>query len=109
MLAATPGAQAAAPSREEQLQQVGNEFEAMMMQLLFQQMQASSIVETDGGENPFAPSHAEKIYRSMQDQQMMQTLAGRRSLGVGDMVVRSLKGEGGIGRRAPVNPTQGAR
>lgn len=81
----------------------------MMMQLLFQQMQAGSVVENDGEENPFAPSRAEKIYRSMRDQQMMKALAGRRSLGVGDMVVRSLKGEGGIGPRAPVNPTQGAR
>jgi Rod binding domain-containing protein len=61
-------------------------------------MRASSELVKMGDDNPFAPSNAEKIFRSMREQEMIESLAKTGPLGVKKMVVDRLKGRGGIER-----------
>lgn len=84
---------------EAKIQEVGDNFEALMLQRLYSQMRASNQVVNAGDNNPFAPSHAELIFRGMQEEMLMKNLANRRPLGMGDLVVRQLKGLSGIGAR----------
>ncbi|HVJ66043.1 MAG TPA: rod-binding protein [Bdellovibrionota bacterium] len=87
------------PTREQieaQYDQVGTGFEAMMLNNLYSQMRASSELVKMGDDNPFAPSNAEKIFRSMREQEMIESLAKTGPLGVKKMVVDRLKGRGGI-------------
>lgn len=91
-----------APSENPEYRQVGDAFENMMMQNLYQQMRRSRDVFSDQ-QGMFAPSNGEKIFRSMQEQQMMEALSKRRPLGVSDLVVRQLEGKGGVRTRPTVN------
>jgi Rod binding domain-containing protein len=80
---------------EETQRRLGDAYETMMLQKLYDQMRSSSgIGEVEEG--PFAISHAEKIYRGMLDENMIQELAKRRPLGISDMVVRQLQRKGGV-------------
>lgn len=88
-----------AEGTEAKIQAVGDDFEALMLQRLFGQMRAANQLVNSGDNNPFAPSHAEMIFRGMQEQAMMKQLAARRPLGIGNMVVRQLKGLSGIAPR----------
>lgn len=89
-----------------QHRQVGDAFEGMMLNFLYQQMQSNreAWVDKDG---PFAPSNGEKIFRSMQEHQMMQALSKSRPLGVSDLVVRQLEGKGGVRTLPQVNYKEG--
>lgn len=91
-------------SEAAQIEQLGDDFEAMMLQLLFKQMQQSS--EFANGDGPFAPSSAEKIFRGMKDEEMVKKIAGGRPLGFGDTVVRHIRGQGGIDNRPLVRPNR---
>ena len=95
------------PEQAAKIRQVGDDFEAMMLQRLQEDMEKSQGLLQVGDDNPFAPSNAEQIYRSMMTQAMMQNLARRRPLGVGNLVERQLRGEGGIGPRALVKSSDG--
>lgn len=88
------------PSRaqiEAQYESVGTGFETMMLSQLYKQMRESSELVKMGDNNPFAPSNAEKIFRSMKEQEMIESLAQSGPLGVKKIVVDRLKGRGGIG------------
>lgn len=90
-----------APTREQieaQYEAVGNGFESMMLNNLYKQMRESSALVQMGDDNPFAPSNAEKIFRSMREQEMIDSLAKTGPLGVKKMVIDRLKGRGGIAR-----------
>ncbi len=88
-----------AERREAQIQQVADDFEGMMLQFMYGQMQRANQEINAGDDNPFAPSNGEKIFRAMQDEIVMRQLAKRRPIGMGDMIARQLKGETGIARR----------
>jgi Rod binding domain-containing protein len=84
-------------SRDEQIETVAKGYEQIFLGKILEQMRSSeSLMQDTGGDNPFAPSGAEKIYRSFQDQAMIEKLAEARPLGIGKMVARQLRGEGGI-------------
>jgi Rod binding domain-containing protein len=109
-------AQKGLPTREQieaQYEQVGISFEAMMLNNLYKQMRESNELVKMGDDNPFAPSNAEKIFRSMRETEMVDSLAKTGPLGVKKIVVDRLKGRGGIGRGRVVeynnNAYQGAR
>lgn len=90
---------AAHPTREQieaQYDAIGAGFEVLMLNHLYKQMRESSEIVKMGDDNPFAPSNAEKIFRSMQEQTMVESLAQSGPLGVKKMVVDRLKGRGGI-------------
>lgn len=81
------------------VESVADDFEGMMLHFLYNQMvQGQKIVE-QGDNNPFAPSNGELIYKSMQEQVMMQQLAKRRPLGFGSLVARQLRNQAGVGDR----------
>lgn len=83
---------------EAQHEAVGNGFEALMLNNLYTQMRNSNELVKMGDNNPFAPSNAEKIFRSMREQEMIESLAKTGPLGVKKMVIDRLQGRGGIGR-----------
>lgn len=86
----------AKPAPLSKVEQVGNDFEALMLNFYFEQMAKSQGIESDDPNNPFAPSSGEKIFRAMQRESMLKNLATGRPLGYGDLVVRQLKGQSGI-------------
>ena len=93
------GAANAQQKTVDPVEAVGDDFEGMMLQTVYNQMlQANQLVKM-GDDNPFAPSNGEMIFRSMQEQAMMQQLAKRRPLGVGSLVARQLRGQTGVGSR----------
>ena len=69
--------------------------EAMMLAQLLGQMRKSAQLVNPGDDNPFAPSHAEMIFRSMTDQQIVENLAAKRPLGFGNLVERRLEEKSG--------------
>lgn len=77
---------------EMQYREVGDAFEAMMLQHFYRQLKESSRTLQVGDENPFAPSNAELIFESMRDDIVIGKMAGSRPLGISDMVVKQLKG-----------------
>lgn len=81
---------------EAQYEAVGTGFESMMLNHLYKQMRESNELVKMGDQNPFAPSNAEKIFRSMKDAEMIESLAKTGPLGVKKMVIDRLKGRGGI-------------
>lgn len=81
---------------EAQYEAVGTSFEALMLNNLYTQMREASEIVKMGDDNPFAPSNAEKMFRSMKDQEMVEKLAKTGPLGVKKMVIDRLKGRGGI-------------
>ncbi len=84
----------------DRYKEVGDQYEAFMMQRLYDQMQQSNrLVEAGDTNNPFAPSHAEMVWRGMLNEQIMKNLAPRRQLGIGDLVERQLNGNIGVGSR----------
>ena len=96
-----------ADEKNAKIRQVGDDFEAMMLQRMQESMEKSQGLLQVGDDNPFAPSNAETIYRSMLTQMVTQKLAKERPLGVGNMVERQLRGEGGIGNRGLVKSNNG--
>lgn len=91
-----PKAQASRIEASE-IRRIGDQFEELMLQQMYQQMRSSGEALADHGpDNPFKPSNAEKIFRSMQEQVMMRDLAKRRPLGMGQLVERQLKKQSGI-------------
>jgi len=95
------GAEHGAPSQQAAVQdpidQAADQMEGMMLHSLYNQMLRAQKLVNAGDDNPFAPSHAEMIFRSMQEQDMINQLAKRRPLGVGSLVARHLRGQAGIG------------
>lgn len=89
---------------QDPVRKVGDDFESMMLDFMFQQLRNSESLA--GPDNPFAPSGGEKIFRAMRDQEMMKAIAGQRPLGVGNMVERQLRGQSGIGYRPLVRSVQ---
>lgn len=85
---------------QDQIEAVGDEYEGYMLQMLYNQMLESNQIVKQGDDNPFAPSNGEMIFRSMQQQVMMQQMAKRRPLGFGSLVARQLREQTGI---APSN------
>ncbi len=81
------------------IEQLGDDFEAMMLQFMFNQLQQNGQFMDTSEDNPFAPSQGEKIFRGMRDEEMIKRLAGSRPLGFGDTVVRHIRGEGGVGKK----------
>jgi hypothetical protein len=98
----------AAPARDP-IEAAGDDFEGMMLQLLYNQMVQGNRILSQGEDNPFAPSHAEMVFKSMQDQAMMQQLAQSRPLGVGSLVARQLRGETGVGASHLVDSRHGLK
>ncbi len=86
-------------TREESLRYVGDGYESMMLGMLYEQMKKSQDLMDDSPDNPFAPSGAEKIFRSLRDRHLVESIAKQRPLGVSDLVVKSLKGDGGVSQR----------
>jgi Rod binding domain-containing protein len=87
---------AAAFGATDRVRAVGDNFEALFLQHLYEQMQKSGGLSENDPDNPFSPSHAELVYRSMLNQELMKGVAARRPLGVSDLVVRQLQGQGRI-------------
>jgi Rod binding domain-containing protein len=87
-------------SQDEQIRQVADAYEGLMLQHLQDQMRKSQGLMDAGEDNPFAPSHAEQVYRAMLQEHIAKDMAKRRPLGVGTLVERQLRGQIGIGRRA---------
>ena len=81
---------------DPRIRQIADGFEAMMLNQLYGQMRKSNQIIGEGDDNPFAPSHAEMIYRSMQEDQMIQQMAPHRPLGLGNLVEKQLTGKSGI-------------
>jgi len=73
------------------LQKVATQFEALFMQMMLKSMRDS--VPQDG----LLDSEATRTYMSMFDQQMSTSLAGKSGLGLADVLVRQLRGMGGVG------------
>ncbi len=82
------------------MQSVGDSFEAMMLSHLYTQLRQTSRLLNVGDDNPFAPSRAEMIYRSMSEDEMLKSLAKRQPLGFGNLVVRQLQRQVGVGQSA---------
>jgi Rod binding domain-containing protein len=78
-----------------------------MLRNLYTQMQTANGIGESDPDSPFAPSNAERIFRSMRDEIVIQSLAKRRPLGVSDMVVRQLQGKGGVRELGRVELKQG--
>ena len=89
---------------QAKIEQLGNDFEAMMLQFLFNQLQQNNALMDAGEDSPFAPSPAKQIFRGMRDEEMVKRVAETRPLGFGDTVVRHIRGEGGISSRPLVKP-----
>lgn len=87
---------------DPRVEQVGNDFEALMLGHLYRQMSEAQGFMDEGRDNPFKPSPAEKIFRAMREDEMVKRIAVTRPLGVGDMVVRQLQGRGGVPRGARI-------
>ncbi|MEO5666536.1 MAG: rod-binding protein [Bdellovibrionota bacterium] len=96
-----------AANNEAGYRQVGDAYEALMLRNLYTQMQQANSMGDDDPDNQFAPSNAEKIFRGMRDEVMIQSLAKRRPLGVSDMIVRRLQGKGGVREGARVELNSG--
>lgn len=96
----TMPARAERASQDEQIRQTGDAFEAMMLTRMQESMEKSQGMLEPGESNPFAPSHAEMIYRGMLREHVMKDMAKRRPLGIGNLVERQLRGQIGIGRRS---------
>ncbi len=86
---------------------VGQGFETIMFGMMHQQMKSTNEQLSSASGDFFAPSHAEKIYRDMLDQQFVTQAAARSPLGVGKMVDRYLAGKGGIPPRTKVKSELG--
>ncbi len=102
---------AAAASQAQSLENnrpdsVGQGFETIMLQTMYQQMRATNEAFSGGESDYFAPSHAERIYRDMLDQTIVQNAARRAPLGVGKLVDRYLARKGGIRRQPQVKLNQ---
>jgi hypothetical protein len=85
-------AQVTAKSQAAQIRAVGDAFEGLMLQRLYEQMRASNSLLAAGDDSPFAPGRGEEIFRGMRDEMMLKATAQRRPLGISDMVVRQLSG-----------------
>ena len=96
-----------AANEEEAQRKLGDAYEAMMLQKMYSQMQAANSINGNDPNGPFAPSNAEKIFQSMRDEIVIQSLAKRRPLGVSDMVVRQLQRKGGVRSAGRVQLKQG--
>jgi len=101
-------AQGAPKVSDSQAKEIGDQFEALMLQRVYEEMERSQRLLNAGDDNPFAPSNAEMIFRSMLTSELQKGLARNRPLGVGRLVERQLKGEGGIGSHALVESKLGS-
>ena len=78
-------------SKEAALEQAAKQFEAIFMQMLMKSMRkAQEVLESD---SPFN-SESTKFYRDMHDQQMSLEMSSNGSLGLTDLIVRQLGGDG---------------
>jgi Rod binding domain-containing protein len=98
---------AGALANEAAYREVGDAYEALMLRNLYTQMQTANGIGEADPDSPFAPSNAERIFRSMRDEIVIQSLAKRRPLGVSDMVVRQLQGKSGVSGPGRVELKQG--
>jgi hypothetical protein len=94
--------------QDSQIREAAEGFESIMLQQLHAQMKKSAGVDQADPSNPFAPSHAELIYRSMQEDLQMRDLAKQRTLGVADLIERQLRGQTGIGQRTLIKSVEQA-
>jgi len=86
-------------SQMQQIEQVGESFEAMYLQRLLQQMRTSNELYADSQDNPFKKSNAERIFQSMLDQDLVKKMASQNPIGIKEMVVRQLTGKSGVSAR----------
>jgi len=94
-------------NQEAAYRQLGDAYEAMMLRNLYSQMQTANSITANDPDSMFAPSNAEKIFQSMKDEIVIQSLAKRRPLGISDMVVNRLQGKGGVRQAGRVELKQG--
>ncbi len=77
---------------QQQIRAVGDAFESLMLQRLYDQMKSANQLLNSGDDSPFAPGRGEEIFQGMRDEMMLKATAQRRPLGISDMVVRQLGG-----------------
>ena len=97
------GAEARDPAA---LREVAGQFEALFVQTLFKNMREASL-----GEPLFGASDQHEMYQEMLDKQLALEMASGRGIGLADMLVRQLGGDGGpagIGGTGPVLPASAA-
>lgn len=92
---------AAREQSPEALQEVARQFEGLFMQMMLKRMR-----EAGFGDGGLLDSEQTRFYQGMFDQQLSLSLAGGRSLGIADMIVRQLGGE--VETPRPVSPTDRA-
>ena len=100
--------QLAQVKKMDPIEEVGDNFEGLMLQRMYSQMvQSQRVLSQDDG-NPFSPSNAEMIYRGMSEEVMLKELAKRRPLGMGKLVTRELRRQSGIPESALLNSKKSA-
>lgn len=91
-------AQTRSASRPDPVRSTANQFEAMMLSQIYQELENSSLSQ-NSGEGVFAVSPTEKIYRSWLNHEVMTRMADHRPLKIGDLVEDQLRGNVGIRKR----------
>jgi soluble lytic murein transglycosylase len=80
-----------APAREQQLAMAAEQFEALFLQQILKQMRKASDVL--GAGNPMRSRELDTM-RDLYDEVLAETLANKRQVGLADMLVRQLSGDG---------------
>lgn len=77
--------QRASSKEDKDLKEACKGFEAMFLSMMYKEMRATV------GEDPlFGESNATKIFRDMQDEEMMKGIADAGGIGLGDMLYKQL-------------------
>jgi Rod binding domain-containing protein len=98
----------AAPTNSEnsrKVEEVANNFEALLLNQLYSQMENAGRWVDVGDDNPFAPTQAQKIFEGFRNQEVLKNLAARRPLGVAVHVERQLTGQNGVDKSRIHNST----
>ncbi len=90
-------------NQQEAIRRVGDQFEGMMLQHLYSQLKSGNESLMNSNEDSlFRPSNGERIFRAMQDEIVLNQLAKRRPLGMGNLVERQLNKQVGVPASARV-------
>lgn len=81
------------------LREVASQFEALFLQTMLKSMREASL-----GDPLFGDSDQMELYQSMQDEQMALEMASGKGVGLADMLVRQLGGEGAAKTSRPDTP-----
>lgn len=84
-------------SSPEALKQAAQQFEAVFMNMLMKSMREAAPQEG------LFESEQTKLFTSMLDQQLSQKMAGSRSIGLADLMVKQLSRHTGVDNATPVN------